>query len=123
VNKLYISEHFRLDEFESSDTKEAKVDEELVEKLELLRAELGNQPLIINSAYRTPEHNKAIGGAENSLHMTGKAVDIAKVDDYDIDEMANIAEQIGFDGIGKYNWGIHVDVRGYKARWDDRGQE
>ena len=120
MNKLYISEHFRLDEFESSDTKEAKVDEELVEKLELLRAELGNQPLIINSAYRTPEHNKAIGGAENSLHMTGKAVDIAKVDDYDIDEMANIAEEVGFDGIGRYSWGIHVDVRGERARWDYR---
>ena len=30
---------------------------------------------IINSGYRTPEYNKAVGGATNSQHMYGEAVD------------------------------------------------
>lgn len=43
--------------------------------LNYLRDKLG-QPIIINSAYRTPEVNKSVGGAKRSLHMQGRAADI-----------------------------------------------
>ena len=33
-------------------------------------------PIIINSGYRSPQLNKKIGGAANSNHLTGCAVDI-----------------------------------------------
>ena len=36
----------------------------------------GNDPIIINSGYRSPEVNKAIGGVVGSNHLTGCAVDI-----------------------------------------------
>ena len=35
-----------------------------------------DEPIIINSGYRSPQVNKAVGGAANSNHLTGCAVDI-----------------------------------------------
>lgn len=43
--------------------------------LQPLRDAMGS-PLKINSGYRCPSLNKAIGGAANSQHMTGHAADI-----------------------------------------------
>ena len=34
------------------------------------------EPIIINSGYRSPQVNKAVGGAATSNHLTGCAVDI-----------------------------------------------
>ena len=34
------------------------------------------EPIIINSAYRSPQVNKAVGGASTSNHLTGCAADI-----------------------------------------------
>ena len=36
----------------------------------------GDDPIIINSGYRSPEVNKAVGGVKGSNHLTGCAVDI-----------------------------------------------
>ena len=50
--------------------------------LEMLRREgnkrygEGNDPIIINSGYRSPEVNKAVGGVPTSNHLTGCAADI-----------------------------------------------
>jgi hypothetical protein len=46
-----------------------------VNVLQPLRDALGT-PLRINSGYRCPSLNKAIGGASNSQHMTGQAADV-----------------------------------------------
>lgn len=43
--------------------------------LEPLRAKIGF-PIVVNSGYRSPELNKLVGGARNSQHMLGEAVDI-----------------------------------------------
>ena len=50
--------------------------------LEMLRDEWnhrygeGNDPIIINSGYRSEAVNKAVGGAKGSNHLTGCAADI-----------------------------------------------
>ena len=50
--------------------------------LEMLRSEWnkrygeGNDPIIINSGYRSEAANKAVGGVPSSNHLTGCAVDI-----------------------------------------------
>lgn len=43
--------------------------------LDPLREAYG-KPIIVNSGYRCPELNKAVGGVKNSQHLTGEAVDI-----------------------------------------------
>ena len=101
---------------------------ELVEKLEKFRALCGNKPMTIGSGTRCLKRNKAVGGAmpdekkgtKGSQHLYGKAADVQKISGLTIDQMAKLAEQAGFNGIGKYNWGVHVDVRKTPARWDYR---
>ena len=53
-----------------------RIDEGALDKLQALRDALG-KPLIIRSAYRSPEHNRAVGGAPASKHMAGTAFDVA----------------------------------------------
>ena len=48
--------------------------EELRKRYNVLR--LAQEPLIINSGYRSPQLNRKIGGAIGSNHLTGCAVDI-----------------------------------------------
>ena len=125
VNNIKISEHFKLFEFQSRDTKEVIIVPKLIVKLEALRAIVCNYfgrdtPLVINSGYRTPEHNKAEGGADDSRHLYGDASDVANPNGLTIDLFAVMGDSVGFDGIGKYNGRVHFDTRGYKSRWDDR---
>ncbi len=53
-----------------------KINTEAMDKLQSLRNRLG-KPLIVRSGYRSPSHNRAVGGAPASKHMLGTAFDIA----------------------------------------------
>lgn len=118
-NDVKVSENFRLYEFESPDTHEVVVDPSLIQKLQELRDRIG-KPIHINSAYRTAAHNRAVGGVKDSQHPKGTAADLHCPDGLTIDQFAAHCEAVGFDGIGKYHTFVHVDVRGYSARWDER---
>jgi len=45
------------------------------ERMEKVRALLGEKPVLISSGYRSPEVNAATGGSKNSAHMSGLACD------------------------------------------------
>lgn len=49
--------------------------QKLARILEAVRATLGNKPITINSAYRAPRVNSAVGGSATSAHMVGLAAD------------------------------------------------
>ncbi len=84
-----LSEHFTLSEFCRSNTatrlgltnnpttpQQMQAMEALCKNiLEPLRQHIG-KPLRINSGFRSPKVNKAIGGAKDSQHMKGEAADI-----------------------------------------------
>ena len=53
-------------------TGQLKLHPEALDKLQALRDRLG-KPLIVRSAYRSPEHNRDVGGAQRSKHMIGAA--------------------------------------------------
>ena len=103
--------HFKQSEFACKCCGKVIVDERLTRKLDHLRHELGDVPIIITSGYRCPRHNKGCGGANRSYHMKGLAVDI-KVEHYSPAEVARVAKMVGFTGIGTYRSWTHVDLRG-----------
>ena len=93
INKqTRLSEHFSLGELTKTSARTADGNipsyvhienlKRLCRWLELLRSRWnmmygeGNDPLIINSGYRSPQVNKAVGGVATSNHLTGCAADI-----------------------------------------------
>lgn len=55
--------------------------------LDPLREAYG-RPIVVTSGYRCAKLNKAVGGARNSQHVTGEAVDIRSVSDSVADNKA-----------------------------------
>jgi len=85
------------------------VDCESLDKLQAARTKAGI-PFIINSAYRDPAYNKRIGGAEHSMHMKGKAFDVA-LNGYSKSFWHKLFLDSGFTGFGlHYATFIHVDT-------------
>lgn len=63
-------------------------------------------PMKINSGFRTAQRNKLVGGATNSAHLGGYAVDIASNDKADLLKALYAA---GFRRFGIMANAIHVD--------------
>ena len=117
-----VSKHFRLREFASKDgADEVLIDDDLLTLLENIRSEAGDKAITINSGYRSPAHNKAVGGVANSQHVKGTAADIV-VEDTDPLTVGQIAEHFlnKRGGIGVYSGFTHVDTRAARSRWDQR---
>lgn len=86
------------------------INEDALNKLQALRTSLA-LPMIVNSGYRSPEHNKRVGGAAQSMHLEGKAFDISMAN-HDPASFVAAARAAGFKGIGTYprsNF-IHIDT-------------
>ena len=69
-----LSPHFHMDEFRSHGNGRIRIHRETIRSCELTREALGG-PLAILSGYRDADHNQAIGGAPDSQHVKGTAVD------------------------------------------------
>lgn len=117
-----ISAHFTREEFDSRDgtiyparwigTRLAL----LVAVLEDLRARVGGRAITVLSGYRSPAHNRRVGGARASQHMEGRAADIRVAGLSPAEVHAELLamyregdHRIG--GLGRYNTFTHVDVR------------
>ena len=135
-----ITDHFNIWEFRCRANNEILINADVIahiQRLEKLRAWY-KRTMIVNSGFRTLEHNKAIGGSPNSQHLLGIASDInlplgefagfskARKEEF----LQNIrkkwteickADGLG-GGVGFYNTFFHLDSAKGKPRfWDDRG--
>ena len=97
----------------------AEIDIGMVKIADEIRNRIG-KPIHINSGLRCKTHNANVGGVFNSQHLLGKAADLACPSGCTPTQMASIAEEIMGDtgGIGTYSWGIHIDTRSTKSRWN-----
>jgi hypothetical protein len=100
-------------------TGQLKLHPEALDKLQALRNRLG-KPLILRSAYRSPEHNRAVKGAPRSKHMIGAAFDIAMTN-HDPAAFEAAAREVGFLGFGFYprSGFMHIDL-GPARTWGER---
>jgi hypothetical protein len=90
----------------------------IAEVMQNVKGLFGGAPIKVNSWYRDPVTNRRVGGASQSRHMVGDAVDfhipgVSLVNVYDrLDpwwgSRGGLARGQGF---------VHIDGRGYRARW------
>ena len=126
-----ISENFTWEEFQrSAKAQQLHIDNSIPDEsiasqtrslvvtvLQPLRTANG-KPLHINSGYRSPALNKAIGGAKNSQHTKGQAADIAT---YEPLQLAKLVIKLGlpFDQMILYPNFVHIS---HKHPGPQRGQ-
>ena len=133
---MKLSENFTMAEFTKSQTAERKGIDNTPEgdHLEAAKALFENVvqkvrdhfgPTVINSGYRSPELNEAVGGSSRSQHCKGEAADIEVPGTANGDLARWIADNLDFDqlilefytpGIPDSGW-VHVS---YKSDGDNR---
>jgi hypothetical protein len=146
---LPLSKHVRLGDFlphdgQSAWPRYAAVDQKLLDKLELVLAQLDEWAgadrkvtVDVNAGFRSPSYNRRVAGAANaSRHQHGDAIDVAidangdgRVSHADVvlvQKAVEAVERANPDlagGLGVYTSGnyrrpfVHIDTRGHRARW------
>jgi len=146
---LPLTKHLRLSDFVTHDNQEswpryAALDARLLDKIELVVAEIGKLSgkgddasfeLDVHSGFRTPLHNRRVKrAARDSRHQYGDAADIAidsngdgRITFADTRLIARAVEVVEDEhpdlvgGMGLYNRGsasyVHIDARGRRVRW------
>jgi len=115
-----LSKNFDSSEFECNCGQcELKLDPILVNRLQILREQI-DLPVKITSGYRCPEYNAKVGGVKNSQHTKGTAADIVVrgMNPATVGRICSIGP-FKDGGVGVYvdKGFVHLDVRGYPARW------
>lgn len=121
---MKITTHFSLEEFKCSHCKQIPWNQltsaylrALCNNLELVRKVL-NKPILINSGYRCPVHNKAVGGKLSSYHVKCLAADISVKNLTGMEIFRAIWKSgADFSGIGIAPNYVHVDISGNRRFW------
>jgi len=89
---------------------------EVLDLFERIRARCSERlgrdcPIKIASGVRCRLHNILVGGASNSQHLQGTALDLKNPEGIGLEEFYSICEEeVGDGGLGRYDWGVHIDV-------------
>lgn len=105
-------ENFSLEEFACKHCGENRIENELVDKLQLLRTEVGF-PFKITSGYRCADHSMEKNKSAPGTHALGLAADIYLRGNQALQVLSK-ATEYGFTGIGVNQKGdarfIHLDI-------------
>lgn len=116
---MFCSKHTQVREMACKDGSDVVlIDGDLMEMIEKLFSKLNCKKYLISSGYRTPTHDKTVGGNGKGQHTLGKAVDACFYDKrgeiIPAQIVCCVAQDIGFPGIAniskKYQY-VHLDVR------------
>lgn len=116
MEKNWIQEFekfFTFEEFDSPDSPgsgKKKMQDQFLQRLTRARKH-ANVPFSISSGYRTPKHNKKVGGVRGSAHTKGFAADIRcrKKESAKRFKIIQSLILVGFTRIGVSDNFIHVD--------------
>lgn len=120
IREAYLTKHFRKSEMrcrcrrEDCDAVPMKIP--FLNKLEALRV-AWDREISPTSAARCSMWNQKVGGAPDSQHLVGNAADFFFSEPTDAIKFAILAAKCGFGGIGTGRHLVHVDDRGFDARW------
>lgn len=119
MSVLRLSNNFTLEEFACPCCNGLpKIDEQFklfIEMLQNTRDMYGGK-IRITSGYRCINHNKEVGGASDSSHLKGIAVDVACTNDEARLKLVSSALRAGFERIGVGNKFIHLDIDSEKKK-------
>lgn len=133
-----ITEHFQLSEFANNlDGGVVLITPQVIEFIQMLEEfrKWYGRSVNITSGYRTKEFNKKVGGASNSLHIQGIAIDFAlpsafkkyskeRQEEY-LNNIKNkwyqICDNRGIHGsVIFYDTWVHLDARRNKRYFEDK---
>ena len=91
------------------------INPKLIARLDIARA-IAKTPFKITSSIRCTTYNAAVGGSENSSHISGHAVDIAAPSSAQRFKIIYGLIKAGFNRIGVYSSFIHADIDESKTK-------
>ena len=123
---MQLTKNFKKAEFDSKDGACMPNDvlqnvANLAKEIQVIRDTAGVS-ITINSGYRSPAHNKKIGGVADSQHVKGKAADLTPKGMtpkqlYNVIIKLINEGKIYNGGVGLYPTFVHYDIGGKGRRW------
>ena len=84
--------------------------------VKFIKTNIGSAEYSVHGAWRSVANNRAVGGVENSKHLSGQAIDFSFGSPSKNREYYNIFNAKWKRGtVLLYNWGIHVQDSGYNS--------
>lgn len=120
----YLTNNFQVKEFGCNDGSDAIAINLLLPLICQIVRNWSGKPLSPSSAYRTVAYNARpeVGGATNSNHIYGNAVDIPTPAGKTAKELYDFLDMIlgNFGELIIYSWGCHVGIQNEKKRLVDK---
>jgi len=80
-----------------------------------------NLPITITSGWRSQTYNEKIGGAKDSQHILGKALDFT-IKGFSSQRIYDLLDKVHFGGLELAPTWTHMDIRGKVERFDNNNK-